>query len=372
MPTHICHISQSAGGVETYILNVLRYADPASFRHTVICYTNGTLAENARDAGADVILVPMVRSISPGKDVVSLFRVWSVLREIRPDVIHAHSGKGGVFGRICGTLLRIPVGLTPNAFSHLGQQGVPRAIALAVEKLLSHAPCLLIASSPSEGKRAIEEVGWHPRKVTSRFVNSIDLDESAVHHAPKDTLQVLMIGRLSHQKNPAMFVRVAHIVSRQNPSVRFTILGAGYASDEATQEVTQMIEERGLGDVVQLKAWAGKDVVEAELLQSDIYVSTSRYESFGYTTAEAMAKALPVVATDVDGSVDLIEPGKNGYLVKVDDDETMAFHVSTLAADSAVRERLGRCGRQRVAAVFNIKNNIKVVESIYRSLCESQ
>lgn len=366
---HICHIVQCGGGVETYILNLLRNCNRSMFRHTVINYTDGTLARTAKEAGAEVISIAMVREITPVKDLISFIKILCAVNRLKPDIIHAHSAKGGMFGRLCGTLLGIPVFFTPHAFSYLGQRGIRRFLALKVEKLLAYTPSLLVACSPSEAKRAIKEVGWHPKKVTTQYPNSIEVPDNKVEHLQKKNIKVLSIGRLCFQKNPEMLFRVANIVKDRNKSITFTILGAGY-SDELGNRVINMMKDFNLADVVHIMLWSTPDTVKKELLDSDIYVSASRYESFGFTTAEAMVMGLPVVATNIDGSVDLVEDGKTGYLVNVGDDEKMASYICKLAADSELRERLGEYGRDRVKRFFNLKENIAAIERLYSSQYE--
>jgi glycosyltransferase involved in cell wall biosynthesis len=369
VPMHICHISQSAGGVETHILNLLDHTDRSKFRHTVICYTNGTLARSAKDAGAEVVMIPMVREIAPLRDLVSFGRILFIVYRLKPDVIHAHSGKGGIWGRLCGMFLDVPVVFTPNAFSYLGQRGIRRLLVLSIEKLLAYTPSLLVASSPSEAKRAVEEVGWRPERVTERFPNSVEVREKKVEHFQKDRTGVLLIGRLCFQKNPEMLIRVANIVKARNNSVVFTILGAGY-SDELGNRIIEMIGNLDLEDVVHIKAWTSPDAVEEELLRTDVFVSTSRYEGCGFAIMEAMEKGVPVVATNIDGSADLVEHGKSGYLVNVDEDERMASYICELASDSQLRKHLGESGRERIAGFFNLRSNIARVESIYCSFAD--
>ena len=93
-PIHVCHISQSSGGVETYILSIINNTCNTKFIHTVICWKNGTLANNAKNASAGVILLPMVGYMALFKDFISLLRILYAIKNLKPDVIHAHSGKG--------------------------------------------------------------------------------------------------------------------------------------------------------------------------------------------------------------------------------------------------------------------------------------
>ena len=164
-----------------------------------------------------------------------------------------------------------------------------------------------------------------------------------------------------------MFIRVAKIVTDQNDNIMFTLLGAGYG-DEWGEKVIQMIQDFGLESSVSSKPWVTSKEVENILLDSDIYVSTAFYESFGYTTAESMGKALPVVGTMIDGTVDLVKHGETGYLVNIDDDERMAHYICSLANDIELRKTFGLAGKRIIQEKFNIDKNIVAIEKIYNNL----
>lgn len=364
----ICHISESSGaGVETYILNTLRYADKKTFRHIVICSDNGTLASRAKAAGAEVIYLPMVREIAPIRDLFCMIKLMLVIYRLKPDLIHAHSGKGGIFGRLCGAFLGKPVAFTPHAFSYLGQTGFRRSMVFFIEKWLKYAPAYLLASSSSEARRAIKEVGWHPKKVLAQFPNSVEVPAEMIQYDTNKEVRVLMIGRLTYQKNPEMFLRVSKLAGAEG-KITFTILGAGYAG-ELEEKVKTLVEDKELKNIVSIKPWCNANGVREELLNSDIYISTSRYESFGLATAEAMAHGLPVIGTMIDGNVDLIHEGKNGFLVEVDDDAAMAAHIIKLANDIKLRKKLGYAARLKIENDYNIRYNIQKLEVIYHYLC---
>jgi len=367
---HICHISQSAGGVETYILNVLRNTDRKKFRHTVICSDNGTLAVTAKAAGAEVIFAPMIRELSPLRDLSCLIRLLSLIRRLQPSLIHAHSGKGGIMGRICGALSGVPVVFTPNAFSYLGQKHVKRHIIKGVEQVLKYLPGLLVSSSPSEGLMAITEVGWQSKSVNTKFPNSIKISRDIVRHQSKQVTRIVMIGRLSYQKNPEMALRVANMVAHQDDAIRFTIIGQGYG-DECGLTVKELMHNLQLTEIVKLRDWCPPAEVRAELLNSDIFLSTSRYEGLPYSVLEAMEKGLPIVATRIDGIVDLVKHGQTGFLTEIDDDVSMATYIMRLAADSNLRRKLGQAGREKIKTFYNIDKNIKKLEEIYYYLIAS-
>jgi glycosyltransferase involved in cell wall biosynthesis len=364
----ICHISQSAGaGVETYILNILKYSDKKTFRHIVICSDTGTLADRAKAAGAEVISLPMVREIAPIRDLFCVIKLLPIVYRLKVDLIHAHSGKGGIYGRLCGAFLGKAVAFTPHAFSYLGLTGFRRSMVLCIEKLLKYTNAYLLATSPSEAGRAIKEVGWHPKKVLAQFPNSVEVPPKIIRRATNKRIRVLMIGRITYQKNPEMFLRVSKLAGTEG-KITFTILGAGYG-EELEEKVKTLVEDMGLKNIVGIKPWRNSTGVREELINSDIYISTSRYESFGLATAEAMAHGLPVIGTMIDGNVDLIDENKNGFLVEVDDDAAMAANIIKLANNIKLRTKLGNAGRCKIDKIYNINKNIHKLEEIYHNLC---
>jgi glycosyltransferase involved in cell wall biosynthesis len=100
----------------------------------------------------------------------------------------------------------------------------------------------------------------------------------------------------------------------------------------------------------------------------DIFTLTSRYESFGYVTCEAMAMGKPVVATNVTGSNELVLPGVTGYLVDVADPQSLALALGDLAADWRLRRRMGEAGRARAREHYDLRRMIRDVERVYREL----
>lgn len=117
----ILHITQSVGGIETYIDMLLRYLEPAKFECSLICPDQeGTLAEKARIIGVSVHIVPMVRSIIPWKDIRHYYMIKRIIRSIKPDLIHVHSSKAGVLGRLAANSYGVPCLYTPHAFDFWG------------------------------------------------------------------------------------------------------------------------------------------------------------------------------------------------------------------------------------------------------------
>lgn len=362
----VCHISQSAGGVETYILSIIKNSDKNKFHHTIICYDNGTLAEKAPEVGAEVIMIPMVREINPIKDFKSLISVYGTLKKIKPDVIHAHSAKGGMFGRISGKFLKIPVLFSPNAFSYMGLSGVRKKIAFSIEKILKPENTFLLTCCESESEIALNEVKWSPKKIINDFPNSLVPSNFSRTLKQKDKIEIITLSRFNYQKNPLLFVEIANHITKKFQNVIFKIIGAGYA-DEQGQEVRDKISEYNLNDKIEIVNWCTLEEVREHLINADIYLSTSRFEGLPFVLLEAMDYELPLVVSNVPGNKDLVKESFNGYKANSLDDYISGL--SDLIKDSDKRLNYGKNSKILLKSKYNLSDNIIKLESLYSSFC---
>ncbi len=198
----------------------------------------------------------------------------------------------------------------------------------------------------------IAEVYGAPAPRTTVVYNAIDLDRfqpAAEPRTPRAPL-VVMVGRLVAQKNPLLFVAAAAALRERSPTVRFRLIGDG--PQRATIEAA--VRAAGLGDAVEL---AGERRDVPELLQdADLFWLTSDWEGLPNAVLEAMAAGLPVVATDVGGTGELIDEGLEGYVVRAGDRDAIVARSLEILADPArlaamrvaARARAERYGREQM------------------------
>lgn len=361
----ILHITQSAGGVETHILLLFKYIDRKKYDCSLVCWTNGTLAEKAAEMGIKVYKVELVRKPNLIKDLKALWHIFKLVKLNRYDIIHTHSGKGGFIGRLAARLAGCKkVIFTPNAFSYLGFKGLKRWVFLSIEKIARNWTTILIATSNSEAFRATYEVNIPKEKVVT-INNSIEMKElqDAVAYDSSSEPFILFVGRFDYQKNPEMFIRVAQIIHSRFPDIKFIMLGAGYAAAPYIQK--SGLDLKTFSSKLDILEWLPRPKALEIISQSTMLVITSRYESFGYVVAEAMALGKPVIGTKVDGIKDLVVHGSTGFLVEVDDDDQMAYYILKLLKNKELCKGMGEAGWARVNKEFNIERNIKHLERTY-------
>lgn len=365
----VLHVTQATGGVETSLLLLFRHLDQSRFELHLACPPETTLVSEARALGVRVFEIPMVRSVDPVRDATGLARLVALMRRERYAIVHGHSAKGGYLARVAARIAgKAKTVYHPRAFSYLSQRGVARSFFLTLERLAVRLTDLVIATSESERRRAVTEVGFpEPRVIV--IPNSIDIAEASGCEAGDGGGRpvVLTVGRFSYQKNPEMFVRVAQRVAKGRPDARFVMLGAGFAGPLEVR-VREMVARAGLDGRFEILPWTSKQETLKLMSRCAVFVLTSRFEGMPNTLLEALMLGKPVVVTDVDGSRDVVGGGVGGVVVALGDDDAMAESVSGLLADRAAAGRIAEAGRARAKQTFDIHRNAPALAATYERL----
>ncbi|MEP6611059.1 MAG: glycosyltransferase [Mucilaginibacter sp.] len=359
----ILHISQAGGGVKTYIDNIAKYnPDKKSYKHYLISSKDYLTSEEFLFE-KHYILPSFVRSPNLLKDIAASKDIIKIIREIKPDIIHCHSAKGGMHGRFAGFVLNIPTIFTPNAFSFLGYAGLKRKGFKKIESATKFKSYLLAVSN-SESERAIHEVGYNKNKVFT--VDNYTEVSEIVNRNYELKNKIGMIGRMTFQKNPLLFLKLAHHVSLERPGIKFILLGAGY-HDHLASEVKAYIKEYNLVDVVEIKDWSYYSNIKEFYNSIDIFLLTSKFEGLSFSLLESMSLGIPIVVTDADGNRDVINNKKNGYMSN--DFSILKSCLLDLLKSQELREEIGLAGHNHVFA-FNSSKNANKIYQLYASLVE--
>ena len=176
------------------------------------------------------------------------------------------------------------------------------------------------------------------------------------------TILIGSAGRLTAQKDPATFLKTAAALLAKGVPAHFAWAGDGELKSPAQDLARQL----GIAKHVTFLGYCFD--LRPFLDALDVFALTSRYESFGYVTCEAMAMAKPVVATDVSGSNELVLNNETGYLVDVANPQNIAGALADLATDPKLRRRMGEAGRARARKLYDLTRMIRDLEQVYREL----
>ncbi len=306
-----------------------------------------TFVERVAAAGAAVTVLPMRRSISPYADVRAYRALVRLIGRECPDVVHAHSSKAGVLGRMAARRAGCPaVVYTPNAFAFLGaRRRWLRWFYERIERWLGHrATDALICVSRSELALARAR-SIAPAERLALIENATGLGRSDPQIDPAaakermglapDRAVVGFAGRLTWQKGPQMLIWAARLVRRSGSEAHFLLVGEG----ELEGTLRRMVAEFGLQEYVRFAGYQGD--IGLALAAMDIFALPSLYEGLPYSLMEAMAAGRPVVATWVGGNCDLIREGETGLLFAPGDAAALAGLLLRLLSDPHERGRLG-------------------------------
>lgn len=365
----IAHILHSVGGVDIYLRLILDNIDNDRFENIIIHGLNDTNQPffDKSKKKIPTFKTTIIRNISFVKDLKAIIDVYRIVKEQRPDLIHVHSAKGGIIGRIAGRILKIKVIYTPHAFSYLSAESkFKRKLFLLIERFFAKGNVYILATSSSEKNRAIEEVGFDPNR-TFHVDNAINTIETIPNLSlpisiPKN--YICTVGRPSYQKNIELMIEVFSKINESRKDIHFVVMGVGHHSDKLNS-VKELIQKRNLKDKVMLIDWTDRDNILNIISNSILYLSTARYEGMPYSVIESLALSKPCVVSNCDGNKDLIIDGFNGFVIQNEDIERYVEKILCLLLDNKLLNEFSSNAFSSFNENFNISKNIKKIENFY-------
>jgi glycosyltransferase involved in cell wall biosynthesis len=338
--------------------------------------------KTAKKQGIEIIDVPsLVRRISPINDVRALVALFRHIRKIEPHIVHTHTSKAGILGRLAAWLARVPTIIhTPHGHVFYGHFGRSLSkIFLQMEKLLGKITHHHIALTPEEGKDYLN-LGVATSKNISVIHSGVDLNcfkRSATKSnpgknelaIPSDSLVVGYVGWLIPIKGVTYLVNAMAEVMQRHPNSLLVLVGKGDEKGEEEVKLSKQVENLGIVDNVRFLGWR-PDVGEI-MSCFDIFVLPSLNEGMGRVLVEAMATGLPIVASRVGGIPDLVKHGENGLLVPPADEGALERAISDLLSDEARRKRMGETGK-RICRPYSIEAMVEKIDDLYSRLVEER
>ncbi len=379
----ICHVitKLELGGAQEVAMRVVSGLDRRRFRPVLIAGPGGLLTEEAHALeGVEVCLIPsLLREIRPLQDLRALRELVATFRRLRPKIVHTHSSKAGILGRLAAWLAGVPCilhtihgyGVTPAQPFWL-QRGL-----IALEWMVGRVTTHWIAVSQADRCQGIEWGLFTASKVSvvrpgidpTAFAARIESPERdrlrAMLGVGPDHLLVGTVSCLKPQKAPEDFIRVAALVCQRVAAAKCVLVGDG----ALRPQIEAMLEAQGLRERVTLLGWR-RDV--ASLLKAfDVFVLTSQWEGLPCAMLEARASRVPIVATRVGGAAEAIIEGIQGTLCPAGDVRAMASRVCQILGDERLRADL-RNGTQELPEEFTIQETVKQYQSLYTYLLHAR
>lgn len=374
----IIHVITEAflmGGAQLNTYYSLKYQQSTS-HVSLVAGTGGPLVDACQEEGIPSIIIPMRnRLVAPAADLRAVLRLIRHFRRVRPDIVHTHSSKAGMLGRLAARLSGVPVVIhTVHGPSFHDRQ--PRTVRWTIrniERILALGTDCIITVADTLAEDMVRE-GVSPRERVRTVVSGIDFQRfpsrsPASRRSIRESLGirnedrlVVSIAHLMKDKGHELLIQAASVLLSAEHNVKFVIVGEG----KLRAELQVQIDTLGLADRV-LLAGTREDVPDL-LAAADIFVQTSWREGLSRSLVEAMYSGLAVVATNVGATREVVRDGETGYLVAPGDIDALAKRIDLLLHGADLRQRLGVAARKETGANRSTDVMGRELEALYHTL----
>ena len=348
-----------AGGAQTHLLELCRGLHPQLELSVVIggSEAGGMLEPRLAELGIPHQRLPqMLNSLSPWRVLLAAHALWRVLRQQRPDLMHAHSAMAGVTARLAGILTGIPVVYTVHGFGFKPQvPRLQRLAALVVEWLLAPFTARMICVS--EHERELARRLPLPARRISVVHNGVQ-DHPLRASPATQPMRVIMVARCAPPKRHDLLLQaLALAANRLGREIAATLVGGG------PQLATLRQQARTLG-LKQVDFTGDVDNVPDRLPRHGLFVLISDHEGLPISVIEALRCGLPILGSDLPGMRELIKQGQEGWLVP-NRAEPLADALVDLAGQPQERARMGRAARRRYEEQYEARGMAQAVLADY-------
>jgi len=353
-------VRPAEGGIKSHLLTLLAGLDKKQFLPVVICPTDSPLFSEVEKAGYKAIPINLAGDLSPAKDLNSVLALRHILRQLRPSVLHIHSAKAGLIGRLAVIGLPKPPKVIVTMHSFVFDERVnprKRRLIAAAERFLSKYTARIIAVSDALKNELVEEMGISPDKVKV-IKNGIVFRD--VSKPPRcNNFVVGTVCRLAPQKGVDDFIRAAMLVSNRYPSTQFPIVGDGPLRETLERDVST------LGLVENVKFLGFQQDALSIMATFDVFALASTSEAFGMTLTEAMSIGIPVVAGRAGGIPEIIDGTTTGLLANRGDPIDLAGKICELLENRERAQEIGEAGKKFVRSQFGSDRMIDETQKLY-------
>lgn len=349
------------GGAQVNLLDLLT-GWPKGIECVVATGEEGFLTEAARKLNVESRVLPhLVRPVSPINDILAYKEMVQMIREVRPDLVHCHSSKAGLLGRLAANTAGVPVVFTVHGWAFEDgiswfQRTIGRVAEFSAARICRNQHVITVADA--DRQLALER-------------NVMDLDRMTTIHngIPDDGRQadpdfpgvatMVMVARFSDQKDhETLFAALAGVAE----PFKMLLVGHGPLFDSTKRLAKEM------GVASQVEFLGNRQDVPDILAGAQIFILSSHWEGFPISILEAMRAGLPVVATGVGGVPEAVVDRETGFVTPPQDAEALGNAIQQLLSDPQLREAMGSAGRKRFVDQFGKDQMLRKTAKVYSDL----
>ncbi len=337
-------IALNMGGLERFVVDLLKINSNSFFQHVVCLESPGSLAE---DCPVEISSLDMPQ----GFHFSLVWKIRHIIKKYKINIIHTHNEKAQLYGGLAGLLSGVPVIHTKHGRNSHNLKAIAR-------NYFSSFLCKAIVAVSTDAAVECTDIEKIPNRKVKTILNGIDIDvfsprlesgpESIKESREDKIIRVGIVARLAAIKDHATLFRACASLVSLGCRFKLYVVGDGPLRKELNGLVTSL----ALLDHVEFMGERG-DI--AHIMKGlDVFVLSSVSEGISLTLLEAMSTGLPVVATNVGGNPEVVIDSVTGFLVPAKDPQKMAEQIKTLITNPDLRVEMGMKGRQRVVEQFSL------------------
>ena len=362
----------NVGGPAVIVAELMRGLDKSQFEQILVTgYCDENEADYLDTVAKDIKatrIAGLGRSVSLIADLKAYFGLVSLIRKYQPDVIHTHTAKAGVLGRLASLLAGRGAVRVHTFHGHLLHGYFSSALTklvILIEKFFAARTSVLIAIG-SKVKEDLLAAGIGRAHKYRVFFPGLPAPKTGSKAAAQSALGIssevlycTFVGRLTQIKRPDRLLDVAAECKRRGIDLRFLVAGEG--------ELFESSKQRALKDQLSMTFFGWRSDIDQIFASSDIAILTSDNEGIPLTLIQAAQASLPIVATNVGSISDIVINESTGYLTATTATE-MADAIEKLVRDPQLRQMMGAAGKAHAERYFSLDRMIKDHSDLYRSL----
>lgn len=367
----ICHLIYRLdyGGLENGLVNLINALPPERWRHTVVTLAGYSDFRQRLRGDVDVIDCPK----QPGQDPGLYFRLWKLLRGLRPMIMHTRN-LSTLEAQASAWLAGVPIRIHGEHGHDVHDLDNRKRRYRLLRKAFAPLITQFVSVSRLLEDYLLQDIGVAPAKVTricngvdtARFQPARDAQRTVLAGAPFDAagrLVIGTIGRMQAVKDQLTLIRAFIHLLQIRPAMRERVCLVMVGDGPLRTQADALLRAAGCADLAWLPGTRGD--TPALLNAFDLFVLPSLAEGISNTILEAMATGLPVIATNVGGNPELVVPGTTGMLVPRADPAALAAALASYADDPALLGRHGQAARKRACDDLSLARMIEQYDQIY-------
>ncbi|PZR27820.1 MAG: glycosyltransferase family 1 protein [Citrobacter freundii] len=359
------------GGGESHLLNLVEALDRSKYDPVVLSFTDGPMIKTLEDMNVPTRIIHTERPF----DFTKWKQVKSLLIQEKVELIHAHGTRANSNVIWAARSLGIPVIYTIHGWSfHQDQGPLLKRMRIMGEKYLTSKTDINISVSLSNQRAGQDLIKGFQSRIVNYGIDQKKFDPSRSYpdirkqlNIPEGKTLVLFIARFTSHKQPLALIKAFAKAVSQNPDLHLLMVGDG----DQKEEGIRLIDELGIKEHVTMENF--RQDVPAVLASADIFVLPSLWEGLPIALLEALTMGKAIIASNVDGTCDVIEHGKNGLLVETDGlVENLVQPLVMLSKDRQLQQQLSKNAFATVHEKFTVSLMMEKIEKLYNELLYKQ